>query len=155
MEMLKSKYKICNRCLESHEFPAFRAKCCDFCGYSNFTEFTFEDIDDDYWSKKKTEQIRADQASLYGNPEFSLRHYNKRLKEEQRQDQQSFYLHQQALKNPKSKASSANVPKCPTCGSTNVHPISTGKRAAGFFMAGVFSSSFGKSYECDDCKYKW
>lgn len=48
-----------------------------------------------------------------------------------------------------------NVPKCPTCGSTKVHPISTGKRAASFLLAGVFSSSFGKSYECDDCKYKW
>ena len=48
-----------------------------------------------------------------------------------------------------------NVPKCPTCGSTNVHPISSGKKALGFITVGVFSSSFGKSYECDDCKYKW
>lgn len=46
-------------------------------------------------------------------------------------------------------------PKCPTCGSNNVHPISTGKRITGAVMMGVFSSSFGKSYECDDCKYKW
>lgn len=48
-----------------------------------------------------------------------------------------------------------NIPKCPTCGSTNVHPISSGKKAIGFLTVGIFSSSFGKSYECDNCKYKW
>ena len=48
-----------------------------------------------------------------------------------------------------------NTPKCPTCGSTKVHPISTAKKATGFVLAGVFSSSFGKSYECLQCKYKW
>ena len=48
-----------------------------------------------------------------------------------------------------------NTPKCPTCGSTNIHPISTAKKATGFVLAGVFSSNFGKSYECLQCKYKW
>ena len=48
-----------------------------------------------------------------------------------------------------------NTPKCPTCGSTKVHPISTAKKATGFVLAGVFSSNFGKSYECLQCKYKW
>lgn len=50
---------------------------------------------------------------------------------------------------------SSNIPKCPTCGSTNVHPISDGKKAMGFLMMGVFSKNFGKSYECDNCKYRW
>lgn len=49
----------------------------------------------------------------------------------------------------------ANIPTCPTCGSTNVRPISTTKKATGFVFAGVFSSNFGKSYECLQCKYKW
>lgn len=48
-----------------------------------------------------------------------------------------------------------NIPKCPTCGSTNVRLISSGKKALGFITVGIFSSNFGKSYECDDCKYKW
>ena len=48
-----------------------------------------------------------------------------------------------------------NIPKCPTCGSTKVHPISTAKKATGFVLTGVFSSNFGKSYECENCKYKW
>lgn len=48
-----------------------------------------------------------------------------------------------------------NKPKCPTCGSTNVRPISLGKKAIGFLTVGIFSSSFSKSYECENCKYKW
>lgn len=62
-------------------------------------------------------------------------------------------LNQMRIK--KQLAQKANVPKCPTCGSTNVHPISDGKKAVGFLMMGVFSKNFGKSYECDNCKYKW
>lgn len=50
---------------------------------------------------------------------------------------------------------STNVPKCPTCGSTNVHKISSSKKALGFITVGIFSSNFGKSYECENCKYKW
>ena len=48
-----------------------------------------------------------------------------------------------------------NTPKCPTCGSTKVHPISTAKKATGFVLAGVFSSNFGKTMECKQCGYKW
>ena len=48
-----------------------------------------------------------------------------------------------------------NTPKCPTCGSTNVHPISTAKKATGFVFAGVFSSNFGKTMHCKQCGYKW
>lgn len=48
-----------------------------------------------------------------------------------------------------------NIPKCPTCGSTNIRKISTGKKAIGFAAVGIFSSNFGKTYECLQCKYKW
>lgn len=56
---------------------------------------------------------------------------------------------------PSSTPTTPNVPKCPTCGSTKVHPISAGKKAIGFAMVGIFSKNFGKSYECDNCKYRW
>lgn len=47
------------------------------------------------------------------------------------------------------------VPKCPTCGSTKVHPISSGKKALGFLTVGIFSSNFGKTMHCKNCGYKW
>lgn len=62
---------------------------------------------------------------------------------------------QTTVKSVSSHSSQQNIPKCPTCGSTKVHPISAGKKAVGFLTVGVFSKNFGKSYECDDCKYRW
>ena len=49
----------------------------------------------------------------------------------------------------------ANIPACPTCGSTNVKHISTLNRAVSIGVFGLFSSKIGKNYECLDCKTKW
>ncbi len=48
-----------------------------------------------------------------------------------------------------------NTPKCPTCGSTNVRPISATKRVVGTLTFGLANGTVGKSYECLNCKYKW
>lgn len=48
-----------------------------------------------------------------------------------------------------------NIPKCPTCGSTNVKHISTLNRAVSIGVFGLFSSKIGKNYECLNCKMKW
>lgn len=48
-----------------------------------------------------------------------------------------------------------NLPTCPTCGSTKVEKISTGKKLVGFAAVGVFSSNFGKTMRCKQCGYKW
>lgn len=47
------------------------------------------------------------------------------------------------------------VPKCPTCGSTNVAPISTGKKMLGLLTLGLASKGIGKSYCCKNCGYYW
>ena len=49
----------------------------------------------------------------------------------------------------------ANIPTCPTCGSTNVRHISTLNRAVSIGVFGLFSSKIGKNYECLNCKAKW
>lgn len=48
-----------------------------------------------------------------------------------------------------------NIPKCPTCGSTNIRHISTLNRATSILALGIFSSKIGKNYECLNCKAKW
>lgn len=48
-----------------------------------------------------------------------------------------------------------NIPKCPTCGSTNIKHISTLNRAVSIGMLGIFSGKIGKNYECLDCKARW
>ena len=55
----------------------------------------------------------------------------------------------------KQQAQRANVPKCPTCGSTNVERISTAQKAFGFALVGLFSSNLGKTMHCKNCGYKW
>lgn len=52
-----------------------------------------------------------------------------------------------------SKAS--NIPKCPTCGSTNVQKISSTERAVSVLGLGIMSKKIGKSYKCLNCKYTW
>ena len=48
-----------------------------------------------------------------------------------------------------------NVPKCPTCGSTDISDISTIKRAVGIATVGLASSDLGKTKKCNKCGYKW
>lgn len=48
-----------------------------------------------------------------------------------------------------------NVPKCPTCGSTNIKKISAGSRWLSTGLFGISSGKMGKSMECRNCGYKW
>lgn len=47
------------------------------------------------------------------------------------------------------------VPKCPTCGSTNVQKISGAKRWLTTGLFGLASGDLGKSMWCKNCGYKW
>jgi len=48
-----------------------------------------------------------------------------------------------------------SIPKCPTCSSTNIQKISLTKKAVGGAMFGIFSNSVRKTFECNNCSYKW
>lgn len=48
-----------------------------------------------------------------------------------------------------------NVPKCPTCGSTNIKKISATKRYVSTGLFGLASSDLGHTQQCNDCGYKW
>lgn len=49
----------------------------------------------------------------------------------------------------------SRVPKCPTCGSTNVEKIPVGKKVVGGAMFGLFSSNVRNTMCCRNCGYKW
>ena len=91
-------------------------------------------------------------------PLVSRDHLVDAFTQQEKERQENIRQSQQEARNnaiAKTNNTQSNTPKCPTCGSTKVHLISTAKKATGFVLAGVFSSSFGKSYECENCKYKW
>lgn len=48
-----------------------------------------------------------------------------------------------------------NIPKCPTCGSTNIKKISAGSRWLSTGLFGISSGKMGKSMECKNCGYKF
>ncbi len=49
----------------------------------------------------------------------------------------------------------SNIPKCPTCGSTNIKKISGTKRWIGTGLFGLASSNLGKTMQCNSCGAKW
>ena len=55
------------------------------------------------------------------------------------------------------KAKEANIPKCPTCGSTNIRHISSTERGVNAVMFGFFGNKRKCQFEClnPNCKYRW
>ena len=50
---------------------------------------------------------------------------------------------------------SQNIPKCPTCGSTNIRKIGTGERAASVIGLGLLSKKINKTWKCNSCGHTW
>lgn len=48
-----------------------------------------------------------------------------------------------------------NIPKCPTCGSTEIQQISGLERGASIIGLGIFSKKINKSFKCKVCGYTW
>ena len=53
------------------------------------------------------------------------------------------------------KIEEKSVPKCPTCGSTNIQKISGTKRWLSTGLFGLASSDIGKNMCCKNCGHKW
>lgn len=140
-------YKYCPKCGEINFIDD--VKNCNFCNEPYITT-DYESRPDDWCSGKNIYKEILEEY-VKPNPLFDEELYNKRIALEKRQEEAT----SNRLRMEKQQAQKVNVPKCPTCGSTNVHPISTAKKAFGFALVGLFSSNLGKSYECDNCKYKW
>ena len=49
----------------------------------------------------------------------------------------------------------SRVPKCPTCGSTNVSKIGTINRMISTGLFGLASSKIGKTHKCNNCGTTW
>lgn len=49
----------------------------------------------------------------------------------------------------------SNIPKCPTCGSTNIKKISATSKIVGASLFGLFSKNATSQFKCNNCGYKW
>lgn len=48
-----------------------------------------------------------------------------------------------------------NIPKCPTCSSTNLSPISNLSKAGSVALFGIFSQKVKHQWKCNSCGYEW
>ena len=100
-------------------------------------------------SDKEYDEKCVELAKKFGNNQFDENAFNERLAKRHKEVQE--YLN----KKTSIKQSTLNIPHCPTCNSTNVHPIPTGKRTMSILGFGILSKNVGKTYECLNCKMKW
>ena len=130
--------------------PPENDKKCNYCGEECLpTHISTSDVLHHDWEKLPNQIILEEYVKP--NPLFDEELYNKRIVLEKRQQEAT----SNRLRMEKRQAQRANVPKCPTCGSTNVEKISMTKKAFGFAMVGLFSSNLGKTMHCKNCGYKW
>lgn len=48
-----------------------------------------------------------------------------------------------------------NVPKCPTCSSTNITRISTASKVINAGVFGLLGNKRKKTFHCNNCRYEW
>lgn len=85
-------------------------------------------------------------------PEFDKNLYNNRdliLKQKQQQQDESVARGKAILEE------SRRVPKCPSCGSSNISKIGLLNRAVSFNVVGFASSKIGKTHKCNHCGTTW
>ena len=49
----------------------------------------------------------------------------------------------------------SRVPKCPTCGSTNIRKMGGVERGVSIAAFGIFSKKINKTFKCCNCGYTW
>ena len=66
----------------------------------------------------------------------------------------AIHEHNESLLNSYTQSQS-NVPKCPTCGSTNITKIGTFNRMMSTGLFGLASGKIGKTMRCRNCGMTW
>ncbi len=113
---------------------------CHFCHTPMIeTEVIYKDA----FSNKEIRQSLKEKYA-YSNPLYN-EELDKQIREQVRKE----------VDNIKPASQNSNVPKCPTCGSTDIKRISTANRAVSIGLFGLLSGKIGKNYECRNCKAKW
>lgn len=86
-------------------------------------------------------------AKKYGNNQFS---------------EEAFKYHKQKLHSDviswidkKQSQQQSNIPKCPTCGSSNIHKMGVGERTASILGFGILSKKINKTWKCNNCGHTW
>lgn len=147
--------KICSKCKRG--LPETATKCS--CGCTEiFDKKECDDILNEYRRSSEKEKYQMYQNEKYRRIlEFVLSEEEVQIIKIYKNTSNRKYKSYVSISSPVSQSTPTpqNVPKCPTCGSTNIRRISTLDRAVSIGILGIFSGKIGKNYECLNCKAKW
>ena len=135
---------------------------CDVCNSTTYKvpeKFWLDGID--FLISNDSKKILIEEC-VKSSPEFDEQLFNSRdeilAKENAKYDQAMKIgnaIRQGADPETAFKSNGENLPKCPTCGSSNVKKISTASKIAGATMFGLFSRTAKSQFKCENCGYKW
>ena len=147
--------KLCRKCL-TELFD--RDTICPTCKSNSF-------IVDESINKIKSEIMSASKRkrnSLLKNPEYqSVYDYIQKKSNCKRpdvlelSDDKNVEVCPSLFKKEQSEESNNHIPKCPTCGSTDLRKINVAERGVSIFTFGLLSKKINKTFECENCGYTW
>lgn len=114
-------------------------------------KFGTPDFYSSYWFDKY-EELTGDVADRYGDDlkQHMQATYGKGSKLYEEQVVQNCINAERAR-----KQESSNIPKCPTCSSTNLKKISTTSKAINTIAFGLLGTKRNKTFHCNQCGYEW
>lgn len=154
--MSSSRSYYCPYCGYVYKNPFYQFKwTCTGCS-ARKVELKMFSHDDDYYNNKSIEKygtashasefydLESSQNPLYNDVSASMRN----MRDTQRFDE---YME----KTNQIYENKSCVPKCPTCGSTDIKKISVANKATHAVMFGLLSKTARSQFECNNCHYKW
>lgn len=150
-----SYVKICAQCAKKREddlhngyYPFIRDDIyiCPICHYELIDTILTKD---EYLTIEKISNKPSFIEAMIKLKQDDIIEYQLKMKQFELQKEQEKQIKEQQ------KSNASNLPKCPTCQSTNIEKISLTKKAIGGAMFGLFSSNVRKTMHCKNCGYKW
>lgn len=132
---------------ERKEMHEYENPICIWCGNDKY----FIEYEYDLWDKKSYRNKQKFEQNLKLNPYYDLERARRAQEKMKNINKIAFSDRQRTYK----ENSTPNIPKCPTCGSTDIKDISTLNRMVSVGAFGLASDKIGKTKECKNCGYKW
>lgn len=158
--MGSSRIYYCPYCGYIYRNPFYQFKwTCEGCG-ARKVELKMFSHDNEYYKNKSMEKygntshdyefldIESSQNPLYDTGRANIRN---------RREAQRFsdYMEKKDRQISEMSENKSCVPKCPTCGSTDIKKISVASKTTHAVMFGLLSKTARSQFECNNCHYKW
>lgn len=143
----------CNKCgrLVQHLSKDLN-KLCDYCYNTTYP------VPDEYLGGKSKGFIKPELEQQFideyikSSPEFDQYLFDHRNEDlaQRRIENRAKLEHGKAILEEQ-----ARIPKCPSCGSSNISKVGVVGRAVSFKLVGFASSKIGKTHKCNNCGTTW